>query len=102
MGDIAKFVENMFYHCFSSILFRELETVDKRMYSFSDHDLILIQSRCLRLSSTFANLNIQRKNFLASDEPERETFQKKDKIEITFWEKSLNLPKKFSTKKTQK
>ena len=33
-GDIAKFVENMFYHCFSSILFRDLETVDKRMYSF--------------------------------------------------------------------
>ena len=27
-GDIAKFVENMFYHCFSSILFRDLETVD--------------------------------------------------------------------------
>ncbi|MCW6675470.1 hypothetical protein NHG31_06525, partial [Aerococcaceae bacterium NML171108] len=37
-GDIAKFVENMFYHCFSSILFRDLETVDKRMYSFSDDD----------------------------------------------------------------
>lgn len=32
LGDIAKFVENMFYHCFSSILFRDLETVDKRMY----------------------------------------------------------------------
>lgn len=30
-GDIAKFVENMFYHCFSSILFRDLETVDKSL-----------------------------------------------------------------------
>lgn len=39
-GDIAKFVENMFYHCFSSILFRDLETVDKRMNSLSDDDLI--------------------------------------------------------------
>lgn len=39
-GDIAKFFENMFYHCFSSILFRDLETVDKRMNSLSDDDLI--------------------------------------------------------------
>ena len=28
-GDIAKLVENMFYHCFGSILFRDLETVDR-------------------------------------------------------------------------
>lgn len=62
-GDIAKFVENMFYHCFSSILFRDLETVDKRMNSLSDDDLISIQSKCLRLSKTFANFNIQRKMF---------------------------------------
>ena len=27
--DIAKFVENLFYHCFSSIIFRVLETVDR-------------------------------------------------------------------------
>ena len=27
--DIAKFVENLFYHCFSSIIFRDLETVDR-------------------------------------------------------------------------
>ena len=62
-GDIAKFVENMFYHCFRSILFRDLETVDKRMNSLSDDDLISIQSKCLRLSKTFANFNIQRKMF---------------------------------------
>lgn len=27
--DIAKLVENLFYHCFGSILFRDLETVDR-------------------------------------------------------------------------
>ena len=27
--DITKFVENLFYHCFSSIIFRDLETVDR-------------------------------------------------------------------------
>ena len=27
--DIAKFVENLFYHCFNSIIFRVLETVDR-------------------------------------------------------------------------
>jgi hypothetical protein len=69
-GDIAKLVENMFYHCFGSILFRDLETVNKRMNSLSDDDLILIQSSCLRLSKTFANFNIQRKKFLISDETE--------------------------------
>lgn len=96
-GDIAKFVENMFYHCFSSILFRDLETVDKRMYSFSDDDLISIQSSCLRLSKTFANFNIQRKNFLASDETEMDTFHKKDDIDITVGEKSYNLARSFRT-----
>ncbi|WP_422803199.1 XRE family transcriptional regulator [Streptococcus sp. FT1-106] len=96
-GDIAEFVENMFYHCFSSILFRDLETVDKRMYSFSDDDLILIQSSCLRLSKTFANFNIQRKNFLASDETEMDTFHKKDDIDITVGEKSYNLARSFRT-----
>ena len=69
--DIAKFVENMFYHCFSSIIFRVLETVDKRMNSLSDDDLISIQSSCLRLSKTFANFNIQRKKFLISDATEK-------------------------------
>ncbi|QKG78549.1 XRE family transcriptional regulator [Streptococcus canis] len=96
-GDIAKFVENMFYHCFSSILFRDLESVDKRMYSFSDDDLISIQSSCLRLSKTFANFNIQRKNFLASDETEMDTFHKKDDIDITVGEKSYNLARSFRT-----
>lgn len=70
-GDIAKLVENMFYHCFGSILFRDLETVNKRMNSLSDDDLISIQSSCLRLSKTFANFNIQRKKFLISDETEK-------------------------------
>lgn len=70
-GDIAKFVENMFYHCFGSILFRDLETVNKRMNSLSDDDLISIQSSCLRLSKTFANFNIQRKKFLISDATEK-------------------------------
>lgn len=70
-GDIAKLVENMFYHCFGSILFRDLETVNKRMNSLSDDDLISIQSSCLRLSKTFANFNIQRKKFLISDENEK-------------------------------
>ena len=69
--DIAKFVENLFYHCFSSIIFRDLETVNKRMNSLSDDDLISIQSSCLRLSKTFANFNIQRKKFLISDETEK-------------------------------
>lgn len=69
--DIAKLVENMFYHCFGSILFRDLETVNKRMNSLSDDDLISIQSSCLRLSKTFANFNIQRKKFLISDETEK-------------------------------
>ena len=70
-GDIAKLVENMFYHCFGSILFRDLETVNKRMNSLSDDDLISIQSSCLRLSKTFANFNIQRKKFLISDATEK-------------------------------
>lgn len=70
-GDIAKLVENMFYHCFGSILFRDLETVNKRMNSLSDDDLISIQSSCLRLSKTFVNFNIQRKKFLISDETEK-------------------------------
>ncbi|TMR78079.1 XRE family transcriptional regulator [Streptococcus pseudopneumoniae] len=70
-GDIVKLVENMFYHCFGSILFRDLETVNKRMNSLSDDDLISIQSSCLRLSKTFANFNIQRKKFLISDETEK-------------------------------
>lgn len=70
-GDIAKLVENMFYHCFGSILFRDLETVNKRMNSLSDDDSISIQSSCLRLSKTFANFNIQRKKFLISDETEK-------------------------------
>lgn len=70
-GDIAKLVENMFYHCFGSILFRDLETVNKRMNSLSDDDLISIQSSCLRLSKTLANFNIQRKKFLISDETEK-------------------------------
>ena len=69
--DIAKFVENMFYHCFSSIIFRVLETVDKRMNSLLDDDFISIQSSCLRLFKTFANFNIQRKKFLISDETEK-------------------------------
>jgi len=69
--DIAKFVENLFYHCFSSIIFRDLETVNKRMNSLSDDDLISIQSSCLRLSKTFANFNIQRKKFLISDATEK-------------------------------
>lgn len=94
-GDIAKFVENMFYHCFSSILFRDLETVDKRMYSFSDDDLISIQSSCLRLSKTFANFNIQRKNFLASDETEMDTFHKKDDIDVWVGGKSYNPARSF-------
>lgn len=55
-GDIAKLVENMFYHCFGSILFRDLETVNKRMNSLSDDDLISIQSSCLRLSKTFQDI----------------------------------------------
>ncbi|HEP1254088.1 TPA: helix-turn-helix transcriptional regulator [Streptococcus pyogenes] len=94
-GDIAKFVENMFYHCFSSILFRDLETVDKRMYSFSDDDLISIQSSCLRLSKTFANFNIQRKIFLASDETEMDTFHKKDDIDVWVGGKSYNPARSF-------
>lgn len=59
------------------------------MYSFSDDDLISIQSSCLRLSKTFANFNIQRKNFLASDETEMDTFHKKDDIDITVGEKVI-------------
>ncbi|TMR49745.1 XRE family transcriptional regulator [Streptococcus pseudopneumoniae] len=70
-GDIAKLVEDRKSHCFGSILFRDLETVNKRMNSLSDDDLISIQSSCLRLSKTFANFNIQRKKFLISDETEK-------------------------------
>lgn len=80
-GDIAKFVENMFYHCFSSILFRDLETVDKRMNSLSDDDLI----------------SIFKENVLASDETEMDTFHKKDDIDITVGEKSYNLARSFRT-----
>ena len=81
-----------------SVLYRDLEAVDENLYSFMSDDLISIQSSYLRLSKTFANFNIQRKNFLVSDETEMDTFHKKDDIDIIVGEKSYNLARSFRTR----
>ena len=97
-GELDEFIENLFHYFFSSILYRDLEAVDENLYSFMSDDLISIQSSCLRLSKTFANFNIKRKNFLVSDETEMDTFHKKDDIDITVGEKSYNLARSFRTR----
>lgn len=96
-GELDEFIENLFHYFFSSILYRDLEAVDENLYSFMSDDLISIQSSCLSIAKTFANFNIQRKNFWASDETEMDTFHKKDDIDITVGEKSYNLARSFRT-----
>lgn len=94
-GELDKFIENLFHSFFSSILYRDLETVDENLYSFMSDDLISIQSSCLSIAKTFANFNIQRKNFMISAETEMDTFHKKDDIDVWVDGKSYNLARSF-------
>ena len=96
-GELDEFIENLFHYFFSSILYRDLEAVDEKLYSFMSDDLISIQSSCLSIAKTFANFNIQRKRFMISTETEMDTFHKKDDIDITVGEKSYNLARSFRT-----
>jgi len=94
-GELDEFIENLFHYFFSSILYRDLETVDENLYSFMSDDLISIQSSCLSIAKTFANFNIQRKRFMISTETEMDTFHKKDDIDIWVGGKSYNLARSF-------
>lgn len=94
-GDITEFVNNLFYYNFSSILLRDLATVDKKLNSFTNDDLFSVQSSCLSLAKTFANFNIQRKKFMATDETEMDTFHKNDDINVLVGEKTYNLARSF-------
>ena len=94
-GELDEFIENLFHYFFSSILYRDLEAVDEKLYSFMSDDLISIQSSCLSIAKTFANFNIQRKRFMISTETEMDTFHKKDDIDIWVGGKSYNLARSF-------
>lgn len=94
-GELNEFVNDLFYQCFRLVLFKRLETVDKNLYPFYSEELVLIQSYCLELVSTFAHYNTQRKNFESSDESEMDTFHKKDDINIFVGEKTYNLARTF-------
>lgn len=94
-GELDEFIENLFHYFFSSILYRDLETVDENLYSFMSDDLISIQSSCLSIAKTFANFNIQRKRFMISTETEMDTFHKKDDIDVWVGGKSYNLARSF-------
>lgn len=96
-GELTDFVNDLFYQCFSLILFKNLEAVDKKLYSFFSEELVLIQPYCIELAHTFANYNIQRKNFENSSELEMDTFHKKDDIDIFVGDKSYNLARTFET-----
>ena len=88
-GELDEFIENLFHYFFSSILYRDLEAVDEKLYSFMSDDLISIQSSCLSIAKTFANFNIQRKRFMISTETEMDTFHKKDDIDVWSVEKVI-------------
>lgn len=94
-GELDEFIENLFHDFFSSILYRDLETVDENLYSFMSDDLISIQSSCLSIAKTFANFNIQRKRFIISTETEMDTFHKKDDIDVWVGGKSYNPARSF-------
>ena len=95
-GDIAKFVENMFYHCFSSILFRDLETVDKRMNSLSDDDLIQYNLNVLDFPR-HSQISIFKEKCFGFWWNWNGYFSQKDDIDITVGEKSYNLARSFRT-----
>ena len=94
-GELDEFIENLFHYFFSSILYRDLEAVDEKLYSFMSDDLISIQSSCLSIAKTFANFNIQRKRFMISTETEMDTFHKKDDIDVWVGGKSYNPARSF-------
>ena len=94
-GELDEFIENLFHYFFSSILYRDLEAVDEKLYSFMSDDLISIQSSCLSIAKTFANFNIQRKKFMISTETEMDTFHKKDDIDVWVGGKSYNPARSF-------
>ncbi|HEO1048452.1 TPA: helix-turn-helix transcriptional regulator [Streptococcus agalactiae] len=97
-GELDEFIENLFHYFFSSILYRDLEAVDEKLYSFMSDDLISIQSSCLSIAKTFANFNIQRKRFMISTETEMDTFHKKDDIDVWVGGKSYNPARSFRTR----
>ena len=94
-GELDEFIENLFHYFFSSILYRDLDAVDEKLYSFMSDDLISIQSSCLSIAKTFANFNIQRKRFMISTETEMDTFHKKDDIDVWVGGKSYNPARSF-------
>ncbi|RSJ96676.1 helix-turn-helix domain-containing protein [Streptococcus cristatus] len=94
-GELDEFIENLFHYFFSSILYRDLDAVDEKLYSFMSDDLISIQSSCLSIAKTFANFNIQRKKFMISTETEMDTFHKKDDIDVWVGGKSYNPARSF-------
>ena len=94
-GELDEFIENLFQYFFSTILFRDLDAVDEKLYSFMSDDLISIQSSCLSIAKTFANFNIQRKRFMISTETEMDTFHKKDDIDVWVGGKSYNPARSF-------
>lgn len=91
-GNLNEFIEELFYHCFSTILYKDfsIERYNK-VYKFQSREYVEIQEICLRLAKTFANFNIQRKNFNEdSEELEMDTFHKKDDINIMMGDKGFN------------
>ena len=75
--DVDNFVEDLFFYSFSSILLREYDSVADNYYPEKiDSTDKIVQNSCLKLAKTFSEFNIQRRNFLQSDEEVMDDFNK--------------------------
>ncbi|HEM3548872.1 helix-turn-helix domain-containing protein [Streptococcus suis] len=98
-GNLKDFVEDLFYHCFSTILFKDFSMpISNEVYTFKSSEYTQIQKSCLELAKTFANFNIQRKNFNESDELEMDIFHKADDLNIITGDISFNPARSFREK----
>lgn len=76
-NDVDNFVKDLFNYFLSLILYKDFDKITDNRYSGEiDYTDIVVQKSCLELVKTFSEFNIQRRNFVLSNETIMDTFDK--------------------------